>query len=255
MLTNELKLVLAIPTFNCANEILLVFEDLRLNQLPINEIWVIDNCSEDGTLEILKEYLSKSHSIYPVRVYRNQKNRGLGGTHKIIFSKLLDSKFDAVIVLHGDFQARAIDLKKMIPIQNKFYNRSILGSRFMRDSHRVNYSMLRLIWNLIFNNIMTIRYLIKVHDLGSGLNIFPTSVVKKLDYSLLPDDLTFNVELLKCMFIKKLFPIWFPIHWVSENQVSNVKVLSQTAKTIKLIMWKNFNNKTTVCSPELVGEF
>jgi glycosyltransferase involved in cell wall biosynthesis len=247
--------VLAIPMYNCRNEITSVLKDIEaVKPKKISCIWIIDNQSTDGSVQAVQAYLVTSDFPYPVVLFQNDKNIGFGGTHKLIFSKILESNFSSVVVLHGDYQARAIDLGKMLQRKN-VGELATLGSRFMTGSSRTNYSKLRVFWNLFFNLVLSVRYKSKVLDLGSGLNIFPKSAILAADFKTLPNDLTFNVELLKRLLSKR-YPIeWYPIEWVSENQKSNVRIFSQTSKTLRFAFGGNIIESLEIVEPRIVFEY
>jgi hypothetical protein len=179
---------------------------------------------------------------------------GFGGSHKVIFQMLIESKFNSVAVLHGDYQARTKDLVQMLSTRNSV-NDSILGARFMINSVRSNYPKSRVLWNHFFNTLISLRYRRRIQDLGSGLNIYSRDFVRKLNYQSLPNDLTFNIELLKRMINLGTPLNWFPISWISENEKSNVKVVSQTLKTFKLIVGGTTKEISPVTEPLILGKF
>jgi hypothetical protein len=111
----------------------------------------------------------------------------------------------------------------------------ILGSRFMKKSTRVGYSNLRTFMNYIFNALISIRTKCDIKDLGSGLNIFPLEEIRKINYLECADDLTFNIDLLLQIVRNKQKIVWHPIEWHEDNQISNVRVFTQTITTLKKI--------------------
>jgi glycosyltransferase involved in cell wall biosynthesis len=254
MLPEKKSVVLAIPMYNCSQEITLVLQDLVNNKAEIKHVWILDNKSTDGSINSVINFLKTKKFPYDVTLYQNYQNIGFGGSHKVILQKLLDSEYSAVAVLHGDYQARAKDLVPMI-MQFRANGEMIFGARFMAKSMRINYSRMRVIWNGIFNAMVTWRYRKRIYDLGSGLNLFPKDSLPTLGIQSLPDDLTFNVELLKRALSGNVSFMWMPITWVSENQGSNVKVVRQSIKTLKLVLRGEVHEKTQMVDPMVVGEF
>ena len=92
---------------------------------------------------------------------------------------------------------------------------------------------------LIFNFLLTVRERKIVKDLGSGLNIFPIEAIETINLTLLPNDLTFNIALLRQLIHSNIEIIWRPIKWTEEDQISNVKIISQTLATLRLIICKH----------------
>src|SRR5438046_2752881 len=96
------RLLLFIPAYRCAAQIVRTLEQLDRGPLPeaLTYCLVLDNCSPDGTYDAAR---ARAASIrLPVEVRRNASNVGLGGSHKIAFRFALERCFDGVIVLHGD---------------------------------------------------------------------------------------------------------------------------------------------------------
>ena len=118
-----------IPSYNCKNQITKVLEKIFPHKELFNNIFIIDNCSTDGTVDNART----KQQIYgdKLNILINDKNLGFGGSHKIIFDNVLKKDIGYVLVLHGDDQA---DINDIVPyIKNREYikNNALLGSRFM----------------------------------------------------------------------------------------------------------------------------
>ena len=103
--------------------------------------------------------------------------------------------------------------------------------------------------------MISLRYRRKIYDLGSGLNIFSKQLITQIHFKSLPNDLTFNVELLKRIIGLNIPFNWFPISWTYENQRSNVKVISLSLKTFKLIVGGSTQESFPIVEPIILGEF
>jgi glycosyltransferase involved in cell wall biosynthesis len=233
----NLKILVAVPMFNCAKQIIDTLDSILQYQHGISEVWIIDNRSTDQSSYIVEEYLKSMKSLQiPMKLFRNKENIGLGGTHKITFKMAYEKLFSHVLIFHGDHQAQGSDLATFIEIAQNKPHSIILGSRFMRKSSRIGYSKSRTFANYIFNFLLSIRERKIVKDLGSGLNIFPIKVIQNINLTLLPNDLTFNIALLRQLIHSNAEIIWQPIKWKEEDQISNVKIISQTLATLRLII-------------------
>jgi hypothetical protein len=169
-----------------------------------------------------------------VIVARNRANYGLGGSHKAAFAHARAHGFSHVVVLHGDDQGSIADLIPVLDAGLHLCYDGCLGARFMRGSKLVNYSSVRILGNYAFNFLFTIGTRRAVADLGSGLNIFSRAVIEDDRIIGFGDDLRFNVYLL-LHICDNLSSIFFPISWREEDQVSNVKLLSQAMGTLKIL--------------------
>ena len=197
--------------FNCEKQIIPTLDTILLFQHGISEVWIIDNRSTDQSIQIVEEYLKSVKSFQiPMKLFQNKENYGLGGTHKITFEMANENFFSHVLIFHGDHQAQGSDLAAFIEIaQTKP------------------------------NSIIIVRERKIVKDLGSGLNIFPIEAIETINLTLLPNDLTFNIALLRQLIHSNIEIIWRPIKWTEEDQISNVKIISQTLATLKLIICKH----------------
>ncbi len=232
----KMKTLLFIPVYNCEKQIPKVLISLKEKWYNlIDEILIIDNRSSDSTILKAKEYIEKL-SLYKIKILKNKKNINLGGSHKVAFQYANDNNFDKILVLHGDDQADIDDISIILNEFESNVNISYLGSRFMKGSKLKNYNKLRIVGNIFFNIIFSLISNNKILDLGSGLNIFD---VKSFNYNYLrnmPNDLTFNYVLILYIAKFKIPHKFFPISWKEEDQISNMRALSQIKKMIFIIL-------------------
>lgn len=83
----------------------------------------------------------------------------------------------------------------------------------------------------------------KIYDLGSGLNMYRVEILKSGFYTKYKDNLMFNY----CMVLGQAFYNYkvkfFPILWREDDQVSNVKMVSQAMIVLKLLFSYVFSTK------------
>lgn len=231
-MTND-KILVFIPCYNCEKQISRVLAQLDEKVLPyVTEVILVNNLSPDHTVDVAKEYLT-AHPEIPCKIINNNQNVNLGGSHKVAFHYALDHGFDYVVVLHGDDQANIHDFLPLF--ESKEYEKfdCVLGSRFSKGSKLIGYSKKRIWGNKVFNCVYTIAAGHKVRDLGSGLNMYKTSMLSSRYYVHLSDALFFNCEMLLFSAYYKHKWNFYPITWREEDQVSNAK-LFRLAKNIFL---------------------
>ena len=229
------RILVFIPAYNCAPQIgrvLAQFEAAPAGRFA--EILVLDNGSKDGTAEAAVAAAGAVRAC-TVTVARNRANYNLGGSHKSAFAYAEAQGCTHVVVLHGDDQGHIVDL---LPVLERGDHRrfdACLGARFMRGSQLTGYSRFRVFGNRVFNGLFTAASLRGVSDLGSGLNIFARSVFANPSLARYADDLRFNVYLLLGMIDRGVSFRFFPISWREDDQVSNVKIVSQSLKTLQIL--------------------
>lgn len=232
------KILVFIPAYNCARQIPRVIDkfDPRVTRL-ISEVLVIDNGSTDGTSDVARESLAANGNLESVTrtIRRNRQNVNLGGSHKVAFNYALDNGFDYVVVLHGDDQG---DIRDLVPWLENGAHRdvdSLLGARFMRGSSLVNYSTLRIAGNRVFNALFSLVVGRRLHDLGSGLNVYATSFLRPRFYLRFPNALTFNYYLLAYSVVSGASLRFFPLTWREEDQASSVRLVRQTLRMFEML--------------------
>ena len=241
------KILLFIPMYNCEKQIVRVLKQLTDEVCSyITEVIIVNNRSTDHGEAVVQSYLSENPLPMKVSLLRNDDNYGLGGSHKVAFQYAVDHGFDYVIVLHGDDQG---DISNILPyLRSKEYAKydCFLGARFMKGSQLQGYSKFRTFGNHVYNILFSIGCGYRIYDLGSGLNMYKTHILKNKFYLKYKDNLIFNY----CMVMRSAFfkhkIKFFPIIWREDDQVSNVKMVSQAVTVLKLLGQFMINRKKFV---------
>jgi glycosyltransferase involved in cell wall biosynthesis len=101
------KLSIIIPVYNEKNtigELLSKVDDLDLSPIE-KEVVIVDDCSTDGTRDILKSLENK------YRIFHHEKNKGKGAALRTGFE---EASGDWVVVQDADLEYDPNDLKKML---------------------------------------------------------------------------------------------------------------------------------------------
>ena len=241
------KILLFIPMYNCEKQIVRVLKQLTDEVCSyITEVIIVNNRSTDHGEAVVQSYLSENPLPMKVSLLRNDDNYGLGGSHKVAFQYAVDHGFDYVIVLHGDDQG---DISNILPyLRSKEYAKydCFLGARFMKGSQLQGYSKFRTFGNHVYNILFSIGCGYRIYDLGSGLNMYKTHILKNKFYLKYKDNLIFNYCLVMGSAFFKHKIKFFPIIWREDDQVSNVKMVSQAVTVLKLLGQFMINRKKFV---------
>ena len=149
------KLSIIIPVFNEKNTMLEILKRVEVVDLPLEkEIIIVDDCSTDGTKEILQKLDGKKYKI----IFK-VKNEGKGAAVKDGFQKATG---DVVIIQDADFEYDPQDYHKILrPI---LIGRAdvVYGSRLLSsDVKRVLF-----IWHFLGNIFLTF-----LSDIFTGLTL------------------------------------------------------------------------------------
>lgn len=229
-----MKILLFIPMYNCEKQIVRVLGQLTDEVCSyLSEVIVVNNRSTDDGENAVVRYLDNCDIPVKVSLIRNDDNYGLGGSHKVAFKYAVKNGFDYVIVLHGDDQG---DISNLLPyLKNGLYKNydCFLGARFMKGSKLQGYSKFRTFGNVVYNILFTVGCRYNVYDLGSGLNMYKTEILKDEFFLKYNDNLIFNYCMVMGSAYYKHKVRFFPIIWREDDQVSNVKMINQAIVVLK----------------------
>ena len=229
------RILLFIPMYNCEKQIVRVLKQIDKQVLEfVDEVIVVNNQSTDNGAQAVLD-VKRERPDLPLHLLLNRNNYGLGGSHKVAFGYAMDNDFDYCMVLHGDDQG---SIRDFLPVfENKYYRKHdcILGARFMKGSKLQGYSKFRSFGNIVYDFLFAVVVRKKIYDLGSGLNIYKTGMLKDKFYEKFPDNLMFNY----CMILASEYYghdiRFFPVSWREDDQVSNVKMMNQAVKVLKML--------------------
>lgn len=244
------RILLFIPMYNCEKQIVRVLGQLKGEAADyLTQVLVVNNRSTDGGEQAVVDWLRANPLKVPVTLLRNDENYGLGGSHKVAFAYALAHGFDYVIVLHGDDQG---DISNLLPyLKNRdyrFYD-CFLGARFMKGSRLQGYSTFRTVGNRVYDLLFSLGAGRMVYDLGSGLNMYKVKALEGGWYLRFRDNLMFNCYMLLAASYLKQRVRFFPIVWREDDQVSNVKMVSQAMRTLEML-WDYVRDKDSLLTAE-----
>ena len=143
---NELKLTVVIPCYNEKDTLEKCLDEVRNCGLKNIEIIVIDDCSTDGTRELIKEKLMPKID----KVLFHKRNCGKG---RALRSGFRAATGDLVIVQDADLEYDPKDYQRlMMPfVTGRMDADVVYGSRYMRGG----YYMIKHFWHSQGNKMLT----------------------------------------------------------------------------------------------------
>jgi len=166
-----MKLSVVIPVYNEKGTILEVLERVRRVDLP-KEILVVDDCSTDGTRDVLAS-LPPSEDV---RILYQPVNMGKGAALRAGFAAVTG---DIVVVQDADLEYDPAEYGDLIqPILD---NRAdvVFGSRFLGGPHRV-----LLFWHSVGNRLLTtlsnMLTDLNLTDMETCYKVFRAEILKKI---------------------------------------------------------------------------
>ena len=167
-----MKLSIIIPCFNEKKTIELIVSRVKA-QVPDAEIIIVDDCSVDGTRDILREKVASQVS----KVFYHEKNQGKGAACNTGFQAATG---DIVLIQDADLEYDPIHYPELIAPIIKQGADIVYGSRFMGSgAHRVVY-----FWHYMGNAFLTLLSNmftnLNLTDMETGYKAFRREVIQSI---------------------------------------------------------------------------
>ncbi len=168
-----MKLSVVIPVYNEKATLRDIIERVMSVKWE-KEIILIDDCSVDGSRDILKEYENQPN----IKVLFHERNQGKGAALRTGFAQV---EGDVIIIQDADLEYDPSDYGKLLePIED---NRAdvVFGSRFLGGPHRVMF-----FWHYIANKALTTMSNmltdLNLTDMETGYKVFTKKVLDQLTF-------------------------------------------------------------------------
>jgi glycosyltransferase involved in cell wall biosynthesis len=201
-----------IPVFNERDTIFQVVQ--RVQQQPIEkEIIIVDDCSTDGTAQMLKQ------TDWPdnVRVFFHQKNKGKGAALR---TGIPHATKAITIIQDADLEYNPDDFGVVLkPILDGVAD-VVYGSRFLGIHrsfmlhHYIGNKMLTILTNVLYNNMLT--------DMETGYKAFRTEIIQSVKIK--SNRFDFEPEI-TAKVLKKGYRIYeVPIYYAGRDYAEGKKI-------------------------------
>lgn len=164
-----MKLSVIIPVYNEAKTILEIIR--RVKGIPYEkEIIVVDDCSNDGTTDLLRENRAGMTALF------HEKNQGKGAAIRTAVPHVTS---EITIIQDADLEYHPSEYPRLIaPIVDGVAD-VVYGSRFQGGTHRVLY-----FWHSVGNRMITtlsnMLTDLNLSDMETGYKVFNSEVLKKI---------------------------------------------------------------------------
>lgn len=160
-MANNAKIFVIIVTYKGHQWYERCFTSLRNSEYPVQTI-VIDNASNDGTVEYIREHFPEIHLI------ESEENLGFGRANNIGMRYALDHGCDSVFLLNQDAWIEPNTLSELVRVAEKNQEYGILSPmhmtadkkhlNFLIDDGNRNYELLSDIYTCNMKDVYTTNY-------------------------------------------------------------------------------------------------
>ena len=165
---------IVIPTFNEENNIVKLIKTIK-SKFKDSLIVIVDDSLHKKIWNLIKKNKLKVSYIY------RGKKLGRGSAVRVGLQKLLkNKKIKFFVEMDDDFSHNPAELSKNI---NYFYKNSLdllIGSRYLKKSKIINWSLSRRIFSFLANYLARNLLKIQISDFTNGYRIYSKNSVKKI---------------------------------------------------------------------------
>src|SRR6187431_827597 len=168
-----MKLSVVIPCYNEAKTIRTIVDRVRASPVANKEIIIVDDCSRDGTRDLLRTQIAPLVD----RIIYHEVNQGKGAALRTGFAAATG---EAVIVQDADLEYDPQEYPRLLKPLIDGKADVVFGSRFMgAEAHRVVY-----FWHMVGNRFLTLlsNFMtdLNLTDMECGYKVFRAEIIKSL---------------------------------------------------------------------------
>ena len=173
------KLTIIIPCYNEKNTIEEILkrinESLKSYELLKFEVLIVDDFSNDGTKDVLKNFTNNEK----IQIFYHDNNLGKGAA---IHTALKHATGDITIIQDADLEYDPFDYYKLLVPFFETNADIVYGSRFLGGG---KYVRIHFFWHYLANKILTficnLFINLNLTDMETGYKVFRTSALKSID--------------------------------------------------------------------------
>ena len=193
MILSTLRSLICIPTYNEADNIALIIQEVFRFVPDACEILVVDDGSPDGTAEIVERLMVQNSRLHILK--RNQKN-GLAAAYLAAFRWGMEQEFDWIFEMDADFSHNPRHLREFFQTIDDGKSDAVLGSRYVTGGGVSNWSKERLLLSRCGSIYARSVLRFELKDWTGGFNAWSRKVLDAIDLpSLQSKGYAFQIEL------------------------------------------------------------
>jgi glycosyltransferase involved in cell wall biosynthesis len=182
------NIIVVMPAFNAEKTLKKTCD--ALPKEIINEVILVDDASQDKTIEIAKKL--------GLTVFVHLKNLGYGANQKTCYREALKKKADIIVMIHPDYQYDATLTQELVkPILDGRFE-IMLGSRVRSRKEVLGGGMpiYKYLGNRFLTIIENIILGLNLSEYHTGFRAFKREVLEKIPFQQFSNDFVFDQQIL-----------------------------------------------------------
>lgn len=163
----------------------------------VDEVFVIDDCSNDNTYYAALGY-KLDEGIDKLKVYRNQENQGYGGNQKVGYQYAIDRGLDIVALVHGDGQYAPEVLGELLsPLIRKEAD-MVFGSRMAVPgaARRGGMPLYKYWGNRLLTFVQNRLTGLNLSEYHSGYRLYSVEALKRIPFQTFTNNWHFDTQII-----------------------------------------------------------
>ena len=227
-----MKNLVIIPTFNEAENVQRIIDDILNLDVEVDILFVDDN-SPDGTGKIVEEITKNNHKI---SLIKREKKMGLGSAYVAGFKYALKREYDNIFEMDADLSHDPKEIPNLLE-KIKDYD-LVIGSRYIKGINVINWPLRRLILSYGANIYTRIITGIPLKDSTGGYKCFRRKVLENIDLNKIHSEgYAFQIEMNYKTWKKGFRIIEIPIIFMDRTEGKS-KMSRKVVREAILIVWK-----------------
>ncbi len=227
-----MKNLVIIPTFNEAENVPRIIDDILNLDVEVDILFVDDN-SPDGTGKIVEEITKNNHKI---SLIKREKKMGLGSAYVAGFKYALKREYDNIFEMDADLSHDPKEIPNLLE-KIKDYD-LVIGSRYIKGINVINWPLRRLILSYGANIYTRIITGIPLKDSTGGYKCFRRKVLENIDLNKIHSEgYAFQIEMNYKTWKKGFRIIEIPIIFMDRTEGKS-KMSRKVVREAILIVWK-----------------
>lgn len=185
---NNKKIIAVLPAYRAEKTLEKTYHDIPKDW--IDEIILVDDASQDKTVEIAKSL--------GLKVFCHTKNLGYGGNQKTCYKEALKAGANIVIMIHPDHQYDPKLVPQLLEPLIKDECDAVFGSRMLIKKNALKGGM--PIWKFLANIFLTkvANFILKTNlsEYHSGFRAYSRKVLETIPFESNSNDFVFDTEII-----------------------------------------------------------